>query len=248
MEMGIVRWVLMKIKAQNMYERKHITKKEWNKIKKEPIFVTDKPKYWTKHSEVYYDTWNDIYPVTSYEAKKKAPKATKEFFDVVKAYPKVVTEIQKTKPKVLILSSNPTSEEEGGWTCEERVFVRPSKSEDKFSKTEVEQWLQRNVPVQERFTERKYLIERVPFSDDEERTIARKRKKSIAEHIFHELQHVEQERELGDDEMLRQSEKYTYWDTPFEREARLMTEKKLMRCSLLDANQNGIIDSFEWRK
>lgn len=227
----------------SLFEKQNISKSQWEQMKRMPIFVTDTEKSWKKDWDIDYSYWEGTYPVTSPQAKKFAPKATRDFFETVKHHPEVIPDIWKVRPKAVVYSSIPTAEREGGWTHDQKVFVRPKIPERKKTKRDVERFVD-TLPYKERIEARKQLIERTVFPrDDFPRQARRKKARGIAEHIYHELGHVAQERRLGTDEMERQAKKYKYDDIPFEREARRRADKKLMHFRL-DTDRDKVPD---WR-
>lgn len=228
-------------------QKKGISKEQWRQMKALPIYVTEQPKHWQQDWNIDYSYWEGMYPVTSMKAKTLAPQASYEFFETVKEYPGVVKDIKKAKPKALIYSSAITGEQEGGWTHKQKVFIRPKFPETQRTKTEVERWIRKAVPVQRRTEVRKQLIERVVYPEEDKPLQARKKKlKGIAEHIHHELTHVRQERTLGAREMERQQKAYNYWNAPFEREARQRAERQLLGIRL-DTDRDGVIDALDCR-
>ena len=237
----------MRFRVRTLFDRDYITKKEWKEMKTLPIFVTDKAKSWEKDWEINHKKWKDIYHVTSLEAKKKAPTAVEQFCGVVKSYPKVLSDIKRKNPKAVIYSSDPTEEKEAGWAYREKVFVRPKLEEKKEKKAEVEKWIQANVEPSERAEARKFLLERTVFpKEDYPLQSERKRRRGVAEHIFHELEHVSQERRLGRKEMERQAEKYPYEKIPFEIQAQRSAERQLTHFRL-DTDRDGVLDFRDCR-
>ena len=213
-------------------------------MKRSPIFVTDTSKSWDNDWDIDYSYWEGVYPVTSRRAKQLAPRATREFFDTVKQYPGIVEDIWQVKPKALIYSSEPTKEAEGGWTHGQKVFVRPKVPETKKTKRQMERFIN-TLPYKERIQARKQLVERTVYPrDDFPKQAIRKQARGTAEHIYHELGHVVQERTLGVDEMERQNKKYKYEDVPFEKEARRRAERKLSTHFHLDTDRDGV---FDWK-
>lgn len=232
----------MTIKTFGLIGKSNISKSDWQRMKKVPLYVTDKSKSWKKDWSIKHDKWEDTYQITSKEAKEKAPVARKQMFGVLRQYPHILEDIEKVHPKAVVFSSRTTRESEGGWTCDEKVFIRPPKPETKSTKAEVQRYINTQLPWKIRADARKHLIERVPFpNEDYPETIKRKEKKAVAEHIYHELGHVVQERQMGSDKMMEMMKKYDYEHVPFEVSARRRAERKLMHFRL-DTDHDEVTD------
>lgn len=200
------------------------------RLKKQPIFVTENYIDFDKDWKLEKNKLRNIYQFYSKEATSKAPKAQQELQATIRSYPAIQKEIEKIKPEIVIFSSKAKpSQQEQGWVYYERVFVRPPPSQYE-KKSKIIKEIKRNVPKSEQIEALKYEVERTPFPKEElKRTVNRKRRRAIAEHMFHELQHVKQVRKYGADSMLETEEKYGYYDSPFEVEARKSAEQKLRR-------------------
>jgi len=198
------------------------------RLEKLPIYVTDEPfrTETAKRFEMPSEYWKGIYPLMSKKAQKRAPRSRRELLSTIKKYPSVVSEIERTKPKILLYSSQTfPEEEEAGFEIEEKVVVKPSQL-IYSTKQDVLRQIKRKIPKHEQKEAIREYIEFTPYPMEETiEQIGRKQRRHVARAIFHELAHVRQERTMG--KAMRLQRKHPYSKRPIEIEAERRAKEKL---------------------
>lgn len=196
-----------------------------------PLFVTDKPLVPGKKVESYHIL----------EAKKRAPKAQREMYSVIKEYPSVVSEIEREKPSSVLYASSPHLTEV---KMDKKTFISLGQTiPRKFSR-------KANIivtPMKPSYTKKEvkeYGIENLDLDKDtslSERELTRRA--ITAQSLFHELRHQHQFREVSPRKIRKKRMQYAkkilhkkdffdkfsekYKDVPFEKEAHEYAEKKM---------------------
>ena len=186
------------------------------RLEKYRISVSDNPPY--------------FYRVTTKAAKKEAPKAQKQFFSAIKKYPNIVGVIERTQPTQYMYTSK-TYKDKSSIQGRESVIIRPPVEQE--SKEQYKQQMLKGAP-------RKYkkealeIVEETPYEFEDIGTIGRKQRRAIAKSSFHELRHVQQEKEMGTKKMERKGKKShrsarAHWKLPIEIDARWFAKMELQK-------------------
>ncbi len=194
-----------------------------------PLYVTDRP---------MVDSKVESYHIL--EAKRHAPKAQKEMYAVIKKYPSVISEIERTQPKEMLYSSvtpDIEADEKGylrtplGMTIPKRkaIIVRPHPivSGKPPSLQEREQaYEQFKIPERKREVLEKSIIEN-PYEEEPVQIQEKKKQAGIARTFFHELYHL-QHGDVSKKEYKKYKKDIQSWeDTPYEKKAEEYAEQKL---------------------
>jgi len=181
-----------------------------------PVWVSDNPP--------------DFYKPELTKTKKKAPKAQKEFFSAIKKYPNIIGVIERTQPTQYMYTSK-THKDESSMQGRKSVIIRTTAKQK--SKKQYKKQILKGVP-------RKYkkealkIVEEIPYTFEDIGTIGRKQRRAIAKSSFHELRHVQQEKEKGTKEVERKGKKShrsarAYWKSPIEIDARWFAKMELQK-------------------
>ena len=176
-------------------------------------------------------------------AKKYAPKAQKEIYQMIKKYPGIVSDIEREQPRQVVYSSYPRSEDTlvygaTGKVKRKRAVIevvspprsynpkRLSKNITDFYEKEYELSPEERAQLQQGI---KTGLSEYPLTDEPINIQEAKRREIRAKTFFHELHHQHQIREGGRKARKRMKQEYKEYGVaaPFEEEAEEYAEKKL---------------------
>lgn len=186
------------------------------RLEKHRILVSDNPPY--------------FYGVTTKAAKKESPKAQKQLFSAIKKYPNIVGVIERTQPREYMYTSK-THKDESSMQGRKSVVIRPPAEQE--SKERYKKQILKGVPKKYK-KEALEIVEETPYTFEDIGTIGRKQRRAIAKSSFHELRHVQQEKEKGRKEMERKGKKShrsarAHWKLPIEIDARWFAKMEIQK-------------------
>lgn len=215
-------------------KKQHITPNQATRerLKKVPIYVTDEPVYQRRKEDLYRieseapGSFKGVHHISSPEAKKYAPTTTREVYGMIKEYPSVLGEIERTKPKQIIYSTAIPPTDTVGLEYKKRIIVRsPNIYSGSLEEIELPE---KKSEFEREYTREKY-VRQLPFEKDTDKQLFEKERRSLADTTFHELEHVKQERVLGMGKMDIQQKTFPYSEIPFEKEARKESLEQLQK-------------------
>ena len=202
--------------------RQHITPSQTmrKRLRNIPVYVTDEPIDKKKYPKSYQ--------ISSREARKKAPEATRKFYATIKKYPSVVGDLERTQPRTVLFSSisgqqGEEEEDTSGWARWNEggeVMARPPSAVYGIS--------------QEDFYKEHQISEKedVPLIFPSEETAAEAEariRKLQATTFHHELAHIRQAKEHGPYVAQELRRFYDYTDMPTEVEARAIASREMAK-------------------
>ena len=232
-------------------KRQHISKTMKKRLIEFPIWITDKPLIFGEEPDVSY-------PIESKKARRYAPKARKMVRGMIKKYPSVVGEIERTKPVSVTFSSVPVEKKEAvGWEYKGHVYARPIGPSILESLSEAEKILKEEIPffdelpLQKKKALMKELKRGYPkiLKESEMPELEKETIRELARTFFHELTHAKQYQKVGDKRMLAQKA-MSYKIRPSEIEARRYAKKKLKEREKIGVRLSGkeIAKTLQFRK
>ena len=213
-----------------------------------PIYVTDERMEKVSTSVIPEDPREDIpwedprtYHILSKEAKKKAPKARTNVLSMIKKYPGIVGEIEKSKPKRYYHCSYPEGTSGGSYDVwAESVLIHTpeqlpwTKKEVRKMQYDEERWPESEIgsiaspEIREEITQVRLNL--WPYEEESKRTQRRKTRRRLASSTYHELRHkqqyegsdIDKKRELSNQFVLND-----YYSAPIEVDARAYAKQEM---------------------
>jgi hypothetical protein len=192
-----------------------------------PIYVTDEPIYRMNDREFYRISpdrpgFFGVHHLTSKDAQKFAPKATREVFAMIKHYPGVLSSIEKARPRHLLYTSATVKDEYPiqtlGAERHKRCYINPPGTYDGTPQEAIDD-IPKRASKYKRDLAMEELVYSQPYTSDSEREQIFKKRRSMAGVTVHEVKHMEQERTYGFRKMESLMNRLPYEKLPFEREA-----------------------------